>query len=193
VATERQIFRKTSLQRFASPEELDQAIAITGDGSWLALLAVLLVCATVVVWAFFGALTTTVVASGHIMPTPDGFDVRVTVPASEAGDIRPGMAAEIVPATIRREESGFIRGSVADILHPTDDASPEHAGAQVELRIVLDRDAHAARAGSRVVWSSSHRPSIDLASGTPAVVEIVTHRRAPITWVVPNLRERSGF
>jgi hypothetical protein len=188
VTTDRQIFRKTSLQRLASPEELDQAIAIAGDGSWFALLALLLVCAAVVVWAFFGALTTTVVASGHIVPTPDGFDVRVTVPASEAHDIRPGMAAEIVPATITREESGFIRGFVADILRPTDDASPKRAR-PVELRIVLDRDAHAS---SRVAWSSGRGPSIDLAPGTPAVVEIVTQRRAPISWVVPDLRARAG-
>lgn len=188
MATDRQIFRKTSLQRFASPEELDQAIAITGDGSWLALLAVLLVCAAVVVWAFFGVLTTTVVARGHIVPTPDGFDVRVIVPASDARDIRPGMAAEIVPATIRREESGFIRGFVADILRPTDDASPNRAR-PVELRIMLDRDAHASH---RVAWSSRRAPSIDLASDTSVVVEIVTRRRAPISWVVPNLRERSG-
>jgi hypothetical protein len=177
----RQIFRKTALERLASPEDLDQAIAIASGGSWLALSAVLLVGAAVLGWALFGTLTTTAAGSGRILQTANGFELRATVPVSEAGEIRPGMTAQIVPATVRREDVGFIRGTVAAVTSTVSDDS------RMDVRIVLDRDA---QSDSGFGWSSGRGPAIGIPAGTPAAVEIVTQQRAPISWVVPHLRQR---
>ncbi|MGI6508359.1 MAG: NHLP bacteriocin system secretion protein [Saccharofermentanales bacterium] len=50
------IFRKASLERLASPEQLDKMIQVTSPMVWLASVAIVLVIAVTVVWAFVGRL-----------------------------------------------------------------------------------------------------------------------------------------
>jgi HlyD family secretion protein len=50
------IFRKASLDRLASPEQLDKMIKVTSPMVWLASVAIVLVIAVTVVWAFVGRL-----------------------------------------------------------------------------------------------------------------------------------------
>jgi HlyD family secretion protein len=63
------IFRKSALDRLASPEELDQIIQVSGSKSWAALLAILLIWGVVVYWGFKGSLQTTVTGRGMIVRT----------------------------------------------------------------------------------------------------------------------------
>ena len=63
------LFRKASIERLSSPEELDQVITISVGGGWAALLAILLFCAGATVWAVTGRLPTTAAGSGMIVST----------------------------------------------------------------------------------------------------------------------------
>ena len=63
------LFRKASLERLSSPEELDRVITISVGGGWAALVAVLLLCAGASVWAVTGRLPTTATGSGMVLST----------------------------------------------------------------------------------------------------------------------------
>src|SRR5262245_4784093 len=61
------LFRKASIDRLSSPEELDQVIRISNSGSWTALLAIFLLCGAASVWAVSSALPTTAFGQGLIV------------------------------------------------------------------------------------------------------------------------------
>ena len=78
------IFRKVSLERLSSPEQLDQLIQVTTPRGWLALSALggLLVCA--IAWGILGSIPTKVRGQGILMQTGGVFDIL----AETAGSIQ---------------------------------------------------------------------------------------------------------
>jgi HlyD family secretion protein len=64
-----EIFRKVSVERLASPEQLDQLLKVNSTRSWAALLAVLVLLGMTVVWAFQGSIATTAPGQGVIVRT----------------------------------------------------------------------------------------------------------------------------
>ena len=58
------IFRKAALERLASPEQLDKMIKITSPMVWLSTVAIVVVIAVTVIWAFVGRLPEKVDISG---------------------------------------------------------------------------------------------------------------------------------
>lgn len=61
------LFRKSSLDRLSSPDELNKTITITSPMSWLALIGVTIIILIVVIWAFTGTLPTTITTNGIIV------------------------------------------------------------------------------------------------------------------------------
>ena len=59
----RSIFRKASLDRISSPEQLNDYIRVTNPGVWMIMLAVILLLTGVCVWSVFGRLDTTLTAA----------------------------------------------------------------------------------------------------------------------------------
>ena len=57
---EQSIFRKSSLERVSSPEQLNDYIRVTNPGVWLVLAAVVILLAGACVWGIFGRLDTTI-------------------------------------------------------------------------------------------------------------------------------------
>ena len=62
------LFRKSSLERIASPERLYEYIRITHVGVWAVLLACLALLTAVGFWGFYGSIPETVSAFGIIFP-----------------------------------------------------------------------------------------------------------------------------
>lgn len=58
------IFRKQSLDRVNSPEQLNDYIKTSKPSIWLVILAILILLLSVFVWAIFGSLDTTVSING---------------------------------------------------------------------------------------------------------------------------------
>lgn len=52
------LFRKTSIDRVSSPEQLNDRIRVANPGVWLLLAGILLVLAGICVWGIFGRLNT---------------------------------------------------------------------------------------------------------------------------------------
>ena len=53
---EKQIFRKSSIDRVSSPEQLNDYIRISNPSVWMVLAAVIVLLAGVCVWGIFGHL-----------------------------------------------------------------------------------------------------------------------------------------
>ena len=86
----RSVFRKVSLDRLSSPEQLDQLMHVTEGRGWLALGALAGLLGVAIAWGIFGSLPETVAGTGilvrsggvaHVAPTATGrvADVAVSV------------------------------------------------------------------------------------------------------------------
>jgi HlyD family secretion protein len=93
MAKQRSIFRQASLDRLASPDQLDQLVQVTSPTGWLALSGCGLLIAAALVWSVQGELPTNVVGncifmkSGGIKEVTFTAGGRVTDLAVREGDI----------------------------------------------------------------------------------------------------------
>ena len=53
------VFRKNSLKRISSPEELDDYMKVTSPSMWFVMAAIILLLAAAIVWSFTGRMETT--------------------------------------------------------------------------------------------------------------------------------------
>ena len=67
MAEKKEIFRKVSLERLSSPEQLDQLIQIVSPKGWIALIGIGCLLLAVCIWGFFGSIPTRVFGQGIIM------------------------------------------------------------------------------------------------------------------------------
>jgi HlyD family secretion protein len=87
------IFRKVSLDRLASPEQLDQAMQATTPGGWLALAALALLLVAAIGWGITGAVPEKIPGQGILVKSGGIFEVvpleggRVTDVAVNVGDV----------------------------------------------------------------------------------------------------------
>jgi HlyD family secretion protein len=61
------IFRKVSLERLSSPEQLDQILRVTNPKNWVALLAILILLGVTVAWGYGGSVASKAVGQGVIV------------------------------------------------------------------------------------------------------------------------------
>lgn len=128
----------------------------------------------------------------------------VYVPAADGKRVIPGMHVEISPSTIKREEHGYLLGSVRSVSAYPSRASGMQAllnneelvrslsaaGPPIAVVATLVPDAGQA-SGFR--WSSRHGPRTTITTGTLCEARIVIRERAPISLVVPTLRRLTGL
>jgi HlyD family secretion protein len=145
------------------------------------------------------------------------YDVIVFVSAGEGKRINVGHPVEVVPATVKREEHGFIRGKVVAIseLPATKlamEAALEHPelveaflrryapGVVLRVQIKLKERESATPAGDpgrpgrqpAFQWSSSSGPAQPLKTGTICQAAIIVERRPLIRLIVPWTRKLVG-
>lgn len=61
---DKQLFRKASIDRVSSPEQLNDYIRVSNPGVWMILAAVIALLIGVCVWGFFGQLETKIATAG---------------------------------------------------------------------------------------------------------------------------------
>ncbi|KUO78393.1 MAG: hypothetical protein APF81_01205 [Desulfosporosinus sp. BRH_c37] len=62
-----ELFRKVSLERLSSPEELDQQLTVTTSVGWLALCAAAFLLAAALVWGVYGSIADKTAGEGIII------------------------------------------------------------------------------------------------------------------------------
>ena len=75
-----ELFRKKSIDKLKSPENLNEYIKVSNPGVWLLLVAVVALLAGVLIWGIFGYIDTTVdvraqAEGGRLVCTLDGEDI----------------------------------------------------------------------------------------------------------------------
>jgi HlyD family secretion protein len=73
-----ELFRKKALEKLRSPEQLDQLLRITSTRSWLALLGVVIIVVTAILWGIYGRVATKVAGIGIFLDAGGVFDVVAT-------------------------------------------------------------------------------------------------------------------
>jgi HlyD family secretion protein len=147
------------------------------------------------------------VVNGEVLalvePPSSVLEPIVFVASATGKRIKPGMEAQISPSTVKREEYGFMKGTVSFVgEYPvTPDAAMAvvantalvqellAGGAKIELRAALNTDGETP---SGYQWSSSSGPPYKVDSGTAVVVSVIVDRRAPISYVLPILKGTLG-
>jgi HlyD family secretion protein len=148
----------------------------------------------------------------------DPYDVIVFVMAGEGKKIEVGNSVEVVPATVKREEHGFIRGCVVAIselpaTRQAMEAALEHPelvdaflkryapGVVLRVQIKLE-EAKVTGKGGRVpgaakrknpfLWSSSSGPAQPLKTGTICQAAIIVEHRPLIRLILPWTKKLVG-
>jgi HlyD family secretion protein len=126
----------------------------------------------------------------------------VFVPAGEGKKIKTTDKVEVSPATIKREEHGFIKGEVvavselpatklameAALAHPelVDTFLKRYApGVLLRLHIKLDEAKSYPEKGNRFCWSSSSGSKEPLKTGTMCQAAVVVQKRKLIALILP--------
>lgn len=295
---ENQVFRKVSMERLSSPEQLDSLMKVTSPKGWLALLAIGLLIISAVIWGFYGSLATKINGQG-VLIKPGGIhqiyisssgqitdiragtgdlihkgeviarisqpqmieqmkqtqsptqlsqlkkdyeiaskvvspytgrilEVKVTkgdlvttgmpvvtielvgddmneliavmyIPEGEGEEIIPGMDVQISPASVNKEEYGFMLGrvisvsefpaSIQGMMITLGDEELvnqlSEGGASLEVRIDLTPNGNTP---SGYAWSSKQGPPVAINSGTLALGSIILKKERPITSVIPQIK-----
>jgi HlyD family secretion protein len=138
-----------------------------------------------------------------VEPAAAQLEPVVFVPAESGKRIKTGMEVQVSPSTVKREEYGFIKGSVGAVgEYPI---SPEAVMAtvknteltnqflgersKIEVRVTL---ATSPNTPSGYSWSSSSGPPFKIDGGTQVTVSIVVDRRPPISKVLPLVKTAIG-
>jgi HlyD family secretion protein len=136
-----------------------------------------------------------------IQPDVHNLELVAYVPASQAKDAKPGMETQISPATVKREEYGFLKG---EVVYVSDFPSTQAAlmrnfqneflartlsasGPVTEIWVALKPDP---KTPTGFKWSTSKGPNLQISSGTICTLQIVTKREKPITLLFPYIKKK---
>lgn len=88
------VFRKTSLDRLSSPDQLDKLITITSPKSWLTVITIGVVLACAILWGVFGTIPKKVDTSGILISSGGVMSISSTV-SGQITDVRLSSGDEV--------------------------------------------------------------------------------------------------
>lgn len=126
------------------------------------------------------------------------------IPMREGKQIHPDMNVQIVPGAVKRQEFGFVCGRIISVspLPATENGmqsvlgnlslvrSLMNSGPLIAVRAELLTDP---ASPSGLKWSSGKGPELLINSGTSCDASVVTREQAPVTLVIPVLKEYLGL
>ncbi len=171
-APKNNLYRQEALDRLSSPEQLDEAIVITGTGSWAALAGVLLLLATFTGWAFTAQIPTRIEGQGILFS--GGGQVVDAISAASGTLMKPRVA---IGDKVRQGDV------LAEISQPDAAARFEAAKAQAqaanEALAMLRQERHAV-AEARTANGAARKAALQ------AQIEAAEQRRAAYERLVGN-------
>ncbi len=112
---ENNLFRKSSLERISSPDQLNEYMKVVNPGVILLLIGFFVVAIAVAIWAFTGTIPDTTQVNGIAFPDSTAMAVYTYLPMSDATRLAVGMSVQLSPTNAPKEEYGFIYGKIASI------------------------------------------------------------------------------
>lgn len=90
---EKQVFRKKSVERIASPEQLQDYMRVTTPGTWMVLAAVILLLAGLIISSALVNVESTIPGQATVME--DGTLLQIELPLSQKSLVSPGMVVRV--------------------------------------------------------------------------------------------------
>lgn len=190
------IFRRESLERLSSPEQLDQLMQIVSLRSWIPLVSLSSLLLLGILWSIFARIPITATGRGLLIRSSDTSDELIGLiyfSSDEIDRIQAGMPILLMPDA-QFGEAGGLLGQVKTIGQPaittleaarqaeaSDPASLQQQTIEVLAELQPDSST---LSGYR--WST---PSSDikLSPGTRTIARITLKEKAPIAFVFPFL------
>lgn len=88
------LYRKSSLERISSPEQLDKVLQVTSPMSWLALIGLTLIVVVTLIWSVVGTIPVTITAKG-LISSPVGSNAVYTQEAGTVVSVRVRAGEEL--------------------------------------------------------------------------------------------------
>ncbi len=131
----------------------------------------------------------------------DTIDAICYIPVGEGKKVLPGMDVMIYPTTVNKQEYGHMKGNVRSVASYVTSAADMQKtlgndnlveaflsnGPVVEVVCSIETDGSTA---SGYYWSSKKGKDITLTEGTMLTASVVTENKAPITMLIPYLKEK---
>ncbi|MBE9180194.1 hypothetical protein IQ268_16650 [Oculatella sp. LEGE 06141] len=186
------IFRKESLERLSSPEQLDQLMQVVSPKSWLPLASLGSMVVLTLLWGVLGRIPVTATGQGVLVQSSSSSNELVGLSRFESREgkwIQPGMEVILLPNSA--DSTGGIVAHVQSVSEPsiTTLESARQLGTldenrSIEVIIKLERDPATA---SGYKWTSLSGARLALSPGTTAIARITLQEKAPIAFVFPFL------
>ena len=90
---EKQVFREQSVERIASPEQLQDYMRVTTPGTWMVLAAVILLLAGLIISSALVNVESTI--PGQAIVEEDGLLLQIELPLSQKSLVSPGMVVRV--------------------------------------------------------------------------------------------------
>jgi hypothetical protein len=191
------IFRKTSLERLSSPEQLDELMHVTGPRNWLVMAGLGALLAAVVLWGVFGTIPTTATGEGVLVSAEagqEGLSAILFVSLADSLKLKPGLPVKIGLDSANKEAFGLLVGRVRQV--DTRASTPTevmaffenntHAqevldkGLLIKVAVDLDR-VPGGKSGYK--WTSKNDPDIQVQRGMWCSGTITVREQQPISLV----------
>jgi HlyD family secretion protein len=151
-----------------------------------------------------------VIQAGHRLGSLDVEDTASTLvgltyfPIKVGKKVQPGMTIQVAPDTVERERFGSIVGTVASVsAFPVTKEGVARLVGNAEVVTTLVSQGPVIEVVANLVrntstfsgyqWSSSAGPALRMTAGTTMTGRVVVEQRAPITYILPFLRDVSGL
>lgn len=174
------LFRKSTLERVSSPEQLNEYIKVNNPSLILMLVGLFVIVISGLVWMFSGGIPETVNLNGVIIEEPGRpQEVCCYVPISTSKRLKEGMDVQISPDYAGREEYGYVNGKITSV--GKDVVTSEYLQENFENpQVVLPAVQVAMQSGNVVEirmsigeWSNEKGKQITLSEGANCAVQAV--------------------
>ena len=183
---ESNLFRKSSLERISSPDQLNEYVKVTNPSLVIMLISVFTILAAGIVWIFSGVIPKTVAISGIVATDlNENTGVYCFVPLGTSKRLSPGMEVQISPDYADREQYGYIKGTVKSIGSKvlTDEyLAGNFAEPQLFLPLVNSAESTSNLVEVRLSmddWSSKEGEKPDITEGTYCTVSVIVGGTKP--------------
>lgn len=183
---ESNLFRKSSLERISSPDQLNEYVKVTNPSLIVILVSVFTVLAAGMVWIFSGVIQKTVSLTGVVASDLSGSEgVYCFVPLATSKRISPGMEVRISPDYADHEQYGYIKGTVRSVGSKvlTDEyLSSNFAEPQLFVPLISSSEANGNLVEIKLSmdgWSNKEGEKLNVTEGTVCEVTVVVGGTKP--------------
>lgn len=178
------LFRKISLEKLASTEQLDRMITVIKPKFWLVLLGSVVTITAGLVWSFYGSIPTCVDGTAILAPSYHAQTVFCYLPVELGKQVQQGMEVIISPLGENPQKDNRFAGQVVRVDSYVTDR--EEMYDQLNNETLVE---HFLQNGPVVAIECQIEglESKGFSAGTLMDCNIVLERKAPVSFLLPSI------